>query len=168
MTKNGSEIRLVTQNIDAFHLEAKQPGLFQDENNASYPVHEIHGNILKARCDKCSDVKQDEKEVAFYAYSQIRGQITDGKVPVCPVCQDRLRPHIMFFDEFYTEKYNESESVKKYCVESDVLVVIGTALQTGLARMIVESFLERQEEIIEINTECIIQQPNTTWFTGKS
>ena len=30
----------------------------------------------------------------------------------CPRCEGPLRPHIMFFDEFYEELYNKNETIR--------------------------------------------------------
>lgn len=46
--------------------------------------------------------------------------------------------------------------------------MIGTALQTGLAREIVEKALEKNITIIEINLECEIKKTNTMWMEGKA
>ena len=51
----------------------------------------------------------------------------------CPRCEGPLRPHIMFFDEFYEELYNKNETIRQYNKDVEVILVIGTALQTGFA-----------------------------------
>jgi len=46
-----------------------------------------------------------------------------------------MKPHCMFFDEQYSEQWYRSTSVQKFVDEKmDGLVVIGTALQTSLAK----------------------------------
>ena len=57
----------------------------------------------------------------------------------------------MFFDEFYTELYHHSETIRTFIEDCDLCIVIGTALKTGMARNIVTSFLTRSLPIIEIN-----------------
>lgn len=42
--------------------------------------------------------------------------------------------------------------------------MIGTALQTGLAREIVENALTRKITIIEVNLQCEIKKENTLWM----
>lgn len=44
----------------------------------------------------------------------------------------------MFFDEFYEEHFNHSDTVYEFLKQTDVLLVIGTALQTGMANTIVQ------------------------------
>jgi hypothetical protein len=43
----------------------------------------------------------------------------------------------MYFDEYYSELVNKEETVKKYLEKAEIVIVIGTSLQTGLARNIV-------------------------------
>ena len=56
----------------------------------------------------------------------------------------------------------------KFLEDADLLIVIGTALQTGLARKVVENCLVKKIDIVEMNTECIIQYKNVIWMKGKS
>ena len=47
----------------------------------------------------------------------------------------------MFFDEFYDETFNHSESVGAFSSNADAVLVIGTALQTGMANSLVTKAL---------------------------
>lgn len=86
---------------------------------------------MKIRCDACSDIAD---EMITYNYVDYRSDILERKTPLCPKCEKPLRPHIMFFDEAYTERYHNFETINKLSAECDILIVVGTALQTGLAR----------------------------------
>ena len=66
----------------------------------------------------------------------------------------------MFFDENYSNHYYRVGFVKDFVGESDCLIVIGTALATNLADMIVNSFLNRELPVIEINLESAINRGN--------
>ena len=49
-----------------------------------------------------------------------------------------MKPHCMFFDESYSEQWYRSDSVRTFLeTEMDAIIVVGTALQTALARTIV-------------------------------
>ena len=54
LTRRGKQVCMVTQNIDNFHIEAQEVSKKNNKNFKPYPIYEIHGNILKIRCDKCS------------------------------------------------------------------------------------------------------------------
>ena len=60
----------------------------------------------------------------------------------------------MFFDEFYEETFNHSESVGTFSTDADAVIVIGTALQTGMANSLVTKALEKGVQIVEINPHC--------------
>ena len=45
-----------------------------------------------------------------------------------------MKPHCMFFDEVYNEPYYRKDTVMSFVEQSDCLVVIGTALETNLAK----------------------------------
>ena len=68
-----------------------------------------------------------------------------------------MKPHCMFFDEAYSEQWYRSETVRKYLDKVDCLIVIGTALQTSLARFIVNSCINKGDiPVIEVNLETCI------------
>src|SRR5436305_7071208 len=71
----GNNFTLVTQNVDGLHQEA-----------GSQNVLEIHGSLRHTRCLGCGAVTNRGLEVL-------------GDAPECPRCQDRLRPHIVWFGE---------------------------------------------------------------------
>ena len=60
------------------------------------------------------------------------------------------------FDETYEERYYRNESVMKLQEQCDALIVVGTALQTNLARQIVNKTASKDCLVIEFNPEpCI-------------
>ena len=69
-----------------------------------------------------------------------------------------MKPHSMFFDEYYSEKYYRVNTVNNFVEESDCLIVVGTALVTCLASSIVNSFVYRSLPVIEINLESSINK----------
>jgi NAD-dependent SIR2 family protein deacetylase len=85
----------VTQNIDNFHTEIKNQRISKNKNIKDYPIYEIHGNILKVRCNHCSIEDKTLYEEPFESYLDI----LEMKCKLyCPRCEGPLRPQIMFFD----------------------------------------------------------------------
>lgn len=78
----------------------------------------------------------------------------------------RDRPHVLFFDESYNEKYYKSETVMNRIAVMDCLVVIGTTLETNLASKIVETAVGNDILIVEINPEPCIQVGNVKQLVG--
>ena len=99
---------IVTQNIDNLHTETKMQRVAKNKNMKDYPIFEIHGNILKLRCTECS---KQEKKLCYEPYESYIDILEMNNKIFCPKCENPLRPHIMFFDEFYDEVFNHSESV---------------------------------------------------------
>jgi NAD-dependent SIR2 family protein deacetylase len=72
-------------------------------------------------------------------------------VPKCEECGAPMKPHCMFFDEAYSEHYYRNDTVKEFAKECDCLLVIGTALETGMAANIVRSNLQKDNvPVIEV------------------
>lgn len=116
----------------------------------------------------CSDEQSDHAMV--FKKSPLLKEIKDrtNHVPKCEVCGKVMKPHCMFFDEYYSEKYYRKETVDEYIEEADVCIVVGTALQTGFARKIVNNFLKKELPVIEINLETAIDQGNNLQVFEKS
>ena len=67
----------------------------------------------------------------------------------------------MFFDETYSEHYYRKTSVSRFVdYHCDVLVVVGTALATNLAKKIVCTLLDQELPVIEVNMESSIERGN--------
>ena len=75
----------------------------------------------------------------------------------------------MFFDESYSEKWYHSETVTSFARNLDALIVVGTALQTNLARQIVMKTLERQSiPVLEVNPDPCINKGFTIEIVEES
>lgn len=64
-----------------------------------------------------------------------------------------MRPHVLWFDEYYEERYHRSDSALEALERSNLLLVIGTSGATTLPAMAVEYAVRSGMEIIEVNTE---------------
>jgi len=92
---------LITQNVDGLHRMA-----------GSQDILEMHGNIWKVRCTKCSTVTDNLDLPIAYP-------------PECEACGGLLRPHIVWFGE------SLNPQIMDRCMQAlqscDVLLVIGTS-----------------------------------------
>ena len=165
---------LVTQNIDNLHTrEIKNSKVLMStpdknfvktaDNKAAFTPHiyEIHGNVLYMHCSS-EDKDHSNKlipgptlEVAEEYAKQNNGKVL---VPKCKECGCDMKPHCMFFDENYNEKFYRYETVQKYVNEADCLIVVGTALATNFALKIVKTLLIAEKPVIEINLESSIKR----------
>ncbi|TWV96224.1 SIR2 family NAD-dependent protein deacylase [Chitinophaga pinensis] len=144
----GDRFQLITQNVDGLHTRAL---------SAPEKTYFIHGTLDKSRCgDECSK--------DFYPFPDIhfeKGQeLTDDDMDLlkCPKCGNYLRPHVLWFDEYYDEKHYKLDSSLRTAKETGLLLIVGTSGATNLPRRIVETVLSRQGMIIDIN-------PNSNYFS---
>ena len=146
------DFTLVTQNIDGYHADLIKKGKLYDEKEVlegdpifgfTKGVYEIHGNMHYMRCslDECSN----------YHLYKVPEVYNEYEVPRCKKCDSVMRRNILMFDEIYNEKYCRSETVLKKASESDLLIIAGTELKTGLPEKILNEHIRRNVNIIEFN-----------------
>ena len=91
----GEAFLLVTQNLDGLHRAAGSGRLI-----------EVHGSAHFVRCAEtgCSNGapagKLSRDAADFTAFLAAPSRHT---LPTCPACGHFLRPHVLWFDEFYTD-----------------------------------------------------------------
>ncbi len=133
--------RLITQNVDGLHFKA---GTSQEKS------YLIHGTLEKSRCGhECSSELYPFPDIRFE-----KGQdLTNAQIERlrCPKCGYYLRPHVLWFDERYNEKYYKLDSSLRVAKETGLLLIVGTSGATTLPQKIVESVLSKQGIIIDIN-----------------
>jgi len=93
------KISIITQNVDDMFERA----------GCSDILH-LHGYLRELRCEKCSFIK----DVAYEKQDRDK---------ICPTCNARLRPNIVFFGE-PAPKYEE---LYKHLEDCEVFVCIGTS-----------------------------------------
>ena len=120
-------------------------------------VYEVHGNVRYMHCN------DEDKECSkkFYLAPKLE-DIPDieNHVPICSECGSNMKPHCMFFDECYSEAYYRSVSIEDFVDNKmDCIIVVGTALATGLARRMVNIGIDKADcPVIEINLESSINR----------
>jgi NAD-dependent SIR2 family protein deacetylase len=150
---------LVTQNIDNYHVDVISEAQGREEGTPNFAftdsVYEIHGNVLYMHCIN----KSGSCSIAFNFY-KCPSTLTDDLVPKCRECGANMKPHAMFFDESYSEGLYRTDTVHKFMEEQmDALIVVGTALQTSYAKLIVNRAVQKIEvPIIEVNIESAIKK----------
>lgn len=136
------QFSLVCQNVDGLNLKA---GSSLDN---FYP---IHGDLTFMRCFReCTDELYPIK-TAF----TINQDITDETYHrlKCPKCGSIARPHLLWFDETYDEKFYRLETVLHIAEKTDVLFTIGTTGTTNLPYHIFQTAWQNKALIIDINLD---------------
>jgi len=122
----GSEVLIVTQNIDDLHERA----------GARNVIH-MHGELLKSRCAHCADIRP------------IRGDLSVDDI--CPSCGSRgvMRPDVVWFGEMPYAM----DAIQKALLNCQVFVSIGTSGHVYPAAGFVELAARRGADTIELNLE---------------
>jgi len=128
--KWGDRFRLITQNVDGLHLRA---------GNSLERTWQIHGDINLMRCAaECTDAVQP---------------VGDGKNLRCDRCGDWMRPHVLWFDEYYNEEWYRFESSLAAASGAALLVVVGTSGATNLPIQVGMRAAERGAYLVDVNPE---------------
>ncbi len=137
------QFSLITQNVDNLHILA---------GNSLARTLQIHGNLFQARCAAaCKD--------GFFPLPA--GLTPKGKGDAltenerrrlkCPSCGNWIRPHVLWFDETYNERYYRFNSALETARRTRLLITVGTAGATTLPNHIVNLVLSNDGLMIDIN-----------------
>ncbi|HSS39498.1 MAG TPA: Sir2 family NAD-dependent protein deacetylase [Polyangia bacterium] len=128
----GDRFLLITQNVDGLHLRA---------GGDPARIYEIHGNIDSCRCVRgCAPAVRP---------------IPDGVEPAALrcACGDRLRPHVLWFDESYDEPLYRYVSALRAAQSAAALIVVGTSGATTLPTRMCEMVAARGAPLIVADIE---------------
>lgn len=124
---------VITQNVDGLHKLA-----------GSRCVVELHGNIRRVKCTRCS-------------YRQVLDKPPDEIPPKCPLCGNLLRPDVVWFGEPLPE--DVWRKAFEHASRADIVLVIGTSGVVYPAAYIPYIVKEHGGLVVEIN---ISDTPITT------
>ena len=141
---NKKSFQLITQNIDALHLKVRHTN----------EVFCIHGDMSYARCPNIGYNCCDLANVKV-AFPKIPKELEEGSdkdiLPKCKECGSILRPHVLWFDENYSESLYKLTSTLEAVGKADILIVIGTTYQTGLPRRILGICKNKKIPVVDVN-----------------
>lgn len=127
------QFTLITQNVDGLHQQA-----------GSEPVHELHGNIMRARC---------------YGQNHVAAEWPDDseqQPPRCKECNGLMRPDVVWFNEGLPP--HALKSAKEAAEKCDVFFSIGTSSVVYPAADLAIDAINKGAVVVEIN-------PNETPLT---
>lgn len=137
---------LISQNVDGLHLKA-------GSNPKS--LYQIHGDLTFVRCaaECSSQLFPFPKEIQLSGRDKNQFKKEEQAALICPNCGDVLRPHVLWFDEFYNEEYYRWDSVLNLSDETDLLFIIGTSGATNLPQIFTREILRLNGMVVEVNTD---------------
>ncbi len=141
----GNRFVLITQNVDNLHIRA---------GNSLEKTYQIHGNVFFMRCaDECSSNVYPVPEGVTAKEKGEDLTEKDRELLRCPICGNRSRPHVLWFDEAYNEKYYRYHSALKVAVLTDLLIIVGTSGSTNLPNQVAMEVKQHGGTVIDINIE---------------
>ncbi len=142
----GTNFALISQNVDSLHRKA---------GSSEEQTYLIHGDFDFVRCgEECSkELYPFPKEINLLDRDKDTITGSEWKALRCPKCNEDLRPHVLWFDEYYDERYFKKDSVLKISKHTGLLFVIGTSGATILPQMIAKNVLAKGGMIVEVNIE---------------
>jgi NAD-dependent deacetylase len=139
----GDRFTLITQNVDNLHLRAGNP---------LERTYQIHGNVFQVRCAaSCSPDLHPLPESLIGRDKDVPLTAAENRRLTCPGCGDRLRPHVLWFDEVYDEAYFRFHSSLAAAAETELLLIVGTSGATNLPNQVAWSVFQHGGTIFDIN-----------------
>jgi NAD-dependent deacetylase len=138
----GDRFTLVTQNIDGLHRRA-----------GSRRVYCIHGDAAYVRCADGCGIGVVDLPPGLVPRGNEPITEEERKVLTCPRCGGWLRPHVLWFDEFYDEPNYRMDSALGAARAADLLLVVGTSGATNLPMQIGQLVFKRGVAMIDVNPE---------------
>lgn len=157
---------LISQNVDGLHFQTPL------DNSQLYL---IHGDLRYMRCgEACSDELLLIPEVLLERGLQSHLSVDEVRHLTCPKCGELTRPHVLWFDEYYNQKFYKLDSVLRIAKETSLLFIVGTSGATNLPKRIVDTVLAKSGVVVDINprendfTRQLERAKNGYWVEGKS
>jgi len=135
---------LITQNIDGLHRRA---------GSGISRTYCIHGDVDWVRCASgCTRELMPLPDFSVRSKDHRFSQADRDKL-ICPGCGGWLRPHVLWFDEYYDEEYYKFESSIRAANEASLLLVVGTSGATNLPMQIGAIALRNNAAVVDVNPE---------------
>lgn len=137
------KFNLITQNVDGLHKAANQIS-----NRTIY----IHGDLDYTRCsEECSTKLYPFPSQIANKQKGDRISEFDKEYLTCPNCGEDLRPHVLWFDETYNEKYYKFKTAQYELDNTGLLFLIGTSGGTQFPNMAIDRVRFFNGYIVDLN-----------------
>lgn len=140
----GERFTLVTQNIDGLHRRA---------GSSEVRTFTIHGDAAWVRCAAECGVGRLPLPAFGPRGKDDRITAEDRARLTCPRCGGWLRPHVLWFDEYYDEENYRMDSALAATQAADLLLVVGTSGATNLPMQIGQLAFLNGAALVDVNPE---------------
>ncbi len=136
--------RIITQNIDTLH-----------ERAGSRDLIKVHGTSDRLRCARAGcdngsprgSIARSEVDISAF-----EAQPSLGTLPRCPLCQEILRAHVLFFDEYYQDHSDyRFADVQSSAAGAELVIFVGTSFSVGVTDLVVQNAANRAKPIFSID-----------------
>ena len=156
--RRGGRFTLVTQNIDGLHRQAAA-----DEQSLA-SIIEVHGRGDRVRCASDSGCSwgapsgsMDRQEVDFASFL---AEPTLDRLPRCPSCQDLIRQHVLWFDEFYDGHSDyQWTRVQDAAIDADLVLFVGTSFAVGVTELFLHRAFSQGQSTFSIDPSGEVPYP---------
>lgn len=160
-TGQGGGLTVVTQNVDSLHEQAGSQALVK-----------VHGSLHLARCSArgCAmGPPSGTIPLEDLDFSAFHASPSPETVPRCASCRSRVRPHILWFDEYYSEHLGyEIERVYDLARHSRLVIFIGTSFSVGVTESIRALALKRLTPMFSIDPSGVTPPQGIQAVTGRA
>jgi NAD-dependent deacetylase len=140
----GGEFLLVTQNTDTLHRKAGAERLV-----------EVHGRSDRVRCSSYGcrlGAPRGSLPRPTEALDRFLASPCDELLPRCPECEGILRPHVLWFDEYYQDHDDYHwQRVNEAAERADLVLFVGTSFSVGVTELVLQSSAYRRKPIYSID-----------------
>ena len=138
-------VRVITQNIDNLHLKAHHDhqSLIEIHGNLNYKrrVNAEHiGDLELANWDKIDEANLEASLFEFFKIEK-GGIIDENK---------SYRPHVLLFDEFYTELYQYEKAIT-WLLEAETIIFMGTSNSVGFTSGALQIGVSNGKQVIVVD-----------------
>jgi NAD-dependent deacetylase len=138
-------VKVITQNIDNLHIKAKHPvgSLVEIHGNINYKRKINAEHIDELVLADWQSVGEDNLKKDLFDLFDIR---EDGKINE----KTSYRPHILLFDEYYTEMYQYEKAIS-WILSADTIIFMGTSNSVGFTSGALQIGVSKNKKVIVVD-----------------
>jgi len=129
-------------------------GLHRRAGSSPERTWEIHGSIDRMRCADGCGAPMDAVPDAFDGWTRERrfAEVDAARLR-CAGCGGWMRPHVLWFDEYYDEPNFRYQSSLAAASATHLLLVVGTSGATTLPARMAEAAVLHGAALVDVNPE---------------
>lgn len=157
----GRAFLLITQNVDCLHEAASSTAMVK-----------VHGTADRARCvaSGCSGAAPaGSLAMTAVDFAAFTAAPAAENLPRCPRCGALVRPHVLWFDEHYTDHRDyQIERAQRALQRAQLTIFVGTSFSVGITEMALQTALRWGQEVYSIDPVSRPPHPMVKWIARPS